>query len=561
MRQLGRRMAPALLAGALLLGAVGAPAARAAAFPDAVGNWAESDLGRAAEYGLIRGKPDGSFGVGEEINRFSFVVLLARMMGWEHTPAEPGALSDCDPGSWYYADLETALANGVIDAGAFRPDEAITREEMAVMLVRALGYQTLAEKQAGRTLPFSDVTEHRGEIAVAYDLGLITGIETEKGLIFQPEGKATREQAAVLLVRLYEKYYGDIEWLHGFYAISSYGKIGYTAQMDGVSVGWARLEFDGERGPWINQTKAGGNGWVLPAGAEEATGFFAQNGVPCNLNVFCSASGRIALNSGAGEETTVSTLAAVTAPEHRAAAVAALVAAAEPYAGLTIDFEGVKAADSENYIALMRELRAALGADKTLYVCVSPNDWYSYDYKSLGEICDKVILMAHDYQWSSIPDYYVGTGNTDCPITPIHRVYDALRAITDPNTGVADKSKLALAINFAALGFHIDAEGRILDTTFYKPNQDTLARRLEQPDTVTVYVEEYRNPYAIYTTEDGERYKMWYENPESVMDKITLARMFGVDGVSLWYIGSIPDRASNDVWSALTARRGSGKGV
>jgi len=548
-------MMGALLGLALLLGAFGAPGARAASFTDAEQTWAAPYLERAAEYGLINGKPDGSFGVGEEINRFSFVVLLVRMMGWEYVPAAAGALSDCDPASWYYSDLETALANGVMDAGAFRPDDAITREEMAVMLVRALGYQTLAGKQAGRTLPFSDVTGHRGEIAVAYDLGLITGVETETGLVFQPEGKASREQAAVLLVRMYEKYYGEIEWLHGFYAISSYSKIDYAARMDGVSVGWARLDFDPERGPWINQTREGGNDWVLPAGAAEATGFFARNGVPCNLNVFCSASGSIAMNNGQGEETDISTLAAVSAPENRAAAVAALVEAAGPYAGLTIDFEGVKAADSEHYIALMRELRAGLGADKALYVCVSPNDWYSYDYKSLGEICDKVILMAHDYQWSSIPDYYVGTDNTDCPITPIHRVYSALRAITDPDTGVADREKIALAISFAAVGFHIDEAGRILDTTFYKPKQDLLARRLEQPDTEVTYVEEYRNPYAIYTTEDGGRYKIWFEDPRSVMDKVTLARMFGVDGVSLWYIGSIPDQASNDVWSALMAKR------
>ena len=64
-----------------------------------------------------------------------------------------------------------------------------------------------------------------------------------------------------------------------------------------------------------------------------------------------------------------------------------------------------------------------------------------------------------------------------------------------------------------------------------------------------------RNPYALYTTEDGSRYKIWYENEQSVADKIQLARMFGVNGVSLWRIGSIPNADGYDVWSAVLAQR------
>lgn len=547
----------ALLCGAMLLSGTAVPTARAAGFSDVTDQWFAADLNKAVEYQLINGY-GGVFGVGQKIDRSSFAVLLVRLMGWETVNVDGPSLPDVPVKEWYAAGVETALAHGVIDGGRpFRPLEPITRAEMAVMLVRALGYQSLAARQTGRKLPFADVYHNTGEIAVAYDLGLITGYWSEGALWFAPEGTANREDAAVLLARMYEKCYGDISWLHGFYAISSYGKIGYTAAMDAVSVGWARLDFDPENGPWVNQTKADGNEWTLPAGAAEATGYFARNGVPCNLNVFCSAWNRIALNSAPeGEEPEkVSTLAAVTSPGHRAAAVAALAEAAEDYAGLTIDFEGVKAADSENYLAFMAELRAALSADKALYVCVSPNDWYAYDYRALGELCDKVILMAHDYQWSSIPDYYVGTANTDCPITPFPRVYDALRAITDGETGVRDKNKIALAISFAALGFRVDEAGKILDNTFYRPSQATLARRLSQPDTAVTWVEEHRNPYAVYTTEDGGRYKIWFESPESVMDKIDLARMFGVEGVSLWYVGSIPDDPANDVWSALSARR------
>ena len=48
-------------------------------------------------------------------------------------------------------------------------------------------------------------------------------------------------------------------------------------------------------------------------------------------------------------------------------------------------------------------------------------------------------------------------------------------------------------------------EDRLLETTIYHPAPSTLALRLAQPDTQVVYSEEFRNPCALYTTEDGSR--------------------------------------------------------
>ena len=141
------------------------------------------------------------------------------------------------------------------------------------------------------------------------------------------------------------------------------------------------------------------------------------------------------------------------------------------------------------------------------------------------------------------------------PDTPFASVYEALRDLTDPATGVADRSKLALQISFGSAGFHVDGEDRLLETTIYHPAPSTLALRLAQPDTQVVYSEEFRNPCALYTTEDGSRYKVWYENEQSVLDKVALARMFGITGVSLWRIGNIPADGTYDVWSALLTQR------
>ena len=551
-----QKLCAGLLAAALLVSAAPLSPAAQAAFSDTAGSWAAGTVEKVEAYGLMQGYPDGTFGIGKDITRGEFVTILCRMFGWDTVTPQSPSYIDCSPSYWAYASVETARAHDVMDpAGAFRPEDYISREEMAVMLVRALGYDELAHDLDDLTLPFSDVTENVGYIAIAYDIGMVNGVAGPDGsLRFLPSHSATREEAAAMLVRVYERYTSKVDWLHGFYAFSSYSQIGLTSSMDGVSVGWARMEYDPATGPWVNSTSANGNDWVRPADPTPATSYFETNGIPYNLCVFASAVDKLTLADG----TETSTVAALTAtPEARAQAVSALVSAADGYAGLTIDFEGLKGdVLKADYVTFMTELRAALPADKTLYVCVQPDTWYTgYDYRGLGQVCDKVILMAHDYQWTSVPASYVGTANTDSPVTPFDQVYEALRDITDPQIGVADRSKIALAISFGTAGFHIDDNGCLVETTIYHPAQSTLAARLNQSDTVVTYDEGHRNPYAIYTTEDGSRYKVWYEDERSVLDKIELARMFGIGGVSLWRVGNIPAAPGYDVWSALQTVR------
>ena len=298
---------------------------------------------------------------------------------------------------------------------------------------------------------------------------------------------------------------------------------------------------------------------MKPNDASAATSYFQGNGTPYNLNVYADTA-KLTL-SGGGETSALDQV--LNTEAGREQAVSALAAAAADYAGITIDFEGMKSADwRAPFVAFLTRLRAALPADKTLYVCVPPDDWYKgYDYRGIGEVCDKVILMAHDYQWTSVPDGYVGVRAPDSPVTPFSSIFRALSSITDAATGVQDRSKIALAISFGTAGFQVDSNGLLASQTIYHPAQATIARRLAQPDTVITYDAGDRNPCAVYTGDDGTvRYQLWYEDARSVTDKIELARMFGVNGVSLWRVGNIPSYAEDaalyyDVWPAILAQR------
>lgn len=112
------------------------------------GNWAVDVIERATALGIVNGVDSEAqlFGFGQNVKRSEFVAMLTRLFGWEREIVVTPSFADCRPTSWYYDDVETAVAHGAVlrDSASFRPEEYITREEMAVMLVRALGYETLA---------------------------------------------------------------------------------------------------------------------------------------------------------------------------------------------------------------------------------------------------------------------------------------------------------------------------------------------------------------------------------------------------------------------------------
>ena len=109
------RVSAVLPAVCLLLSLLAVPAAAAGGYSDVPqGDWAEEVIQKATDYGLIEGKGDGTFGYGEYMNRSSFVTVLCRMFGWEMVSPEKPSFSDCAPGTWYYAAVETALAKTII---------------------------------------------------------------------------------------------------------------------------------------------------------------------------------------------------------------------------------------------------------------------------------------------------------------------------------------------------------------------------------------------------------------------------------------------------------------
>lgn len=549
-----KRFASWLLA-AVLAVSLAVPAAGAAYADIPAGSSLAGEVQKAVDYGLMNGYSAASFGYADSMTRAQFVTVLDRMMKWSGSqtariamwkiPFKTLEISEDDLSEDYLSAIEQAVQHDVIDTDIpFRPNAPITRGEMAEMLVRALGLKSaaaVAEKlwssraaAYSAALPFTDVSGDSAKyILVAYQTGMTNGTSATT---FGPGLTATRAQAAAMLVRIYEKLHQDTDFVHGFYAISSYSQLNLAEGMDAVSAGWGRLTWDGSAAQ-LNTTSAGGNEFAVPSGYGEVASALENRNVPLNLNVFMDASGGVAslLASADGRSQAVELIV------HELNTAYAAIGK-NPYSGVTIDFEGLRGGQKAGFTAFLQELSWQVRAmDKSLYVCVSPilttGSYYDgYDYAAIAGLADQVILMAYDYDARDLSQF-VGTEyyKTAAP-APIDQVYWSLRAAVEQ----MDPAKVVLGFSCKNVAWQIDGSGKLVSGTPVYPTNETVARRLAQADTEFGWSDAYQQSYAIYTTEGGGRYFLWYQNGESVGTALNAAKLLGVTGVSLWRLGNIP---------------------
>lgn len=177
-------------------------------FSDIVGHWAQADVELLANKLVVDGVTDSTFEADRNITRAEFAALVVRSLGL--TPGSGSAsFSDVASGAWYADVVATAANAGIIDGyedNTFRPNQQITREELAAMVVRALAYvgedtSVTSNEQAqllGKFKDASDIVWAQAEIAAAIRAGLMDGM-TDTTL--ESSSSATRAQSATMLKR------------------------------------------------------------------------------------------------------------------------------------------------------------------------------------------------------------------------------------------------------------------------------------------------------------------------------------------------------------------------
>jgi hypothetical protein len=159
------------------------------------GLWAAPAVDRTVAAGIVLGFPDGTYRPQAPVTRAQLAKMLVLALGLP--TASILDFADVAPQAWYAPYVAAAVQAGIVrgvGGGRFDPDASVTREQMALMLARAV-------KLSGTgAAPFTD--------SGAVDPWAAPGVEAAAAAgymggfpdgSFQPLAPATRAQAAKVL--------------------------------------------------------------------------------------------------------------------------------------------------------------------------------------------------------------------------------------------------------------------------------------------------------------------------------------------------------------------------
>ncbi|PKM52634.1 MAG: glycoside hydrolase [Firmicutes bacterium HGW-Firmicutes-7] len=214
--------------------------------------------------------------------------------------------------------------------------------------------------------------------------------------------------------------------------------------------------------------------------------------------------------------------------------------------GINVDIENVTHQEKELYTDLVKKLRERLPSDKEVSVAVAanPNGWTkgwhgSYDYKELGKYADYLMIMGYD------ESYY---GSEPGPVASSDFVERSLQyALTH-----VPAQKVVLGISFYGRywneaqgikgnGIHLTKIKEIMDTyentvTYdYKAQSPKVVVTIKDTDPI---VHVFGKPLAPGT------YTIWYENDDSIKNKLLLVQKYNIKGTGSWSLG----QELNNVW-------------
>ena len=162
------------------------------------------------ENGQVKVKPD------QNVTRAQFAIMIYKMAGSPAITAadlNKSSYSDVSSGTAGYAEVVWASSKGIISGfanGQFKPNNNISRSQIAIMLKKFGDYQNCEDKyiSGGTSIStYSDYNEVRSgavnDLQWAVDNGILSGVSSTK---MKPNGTSTRGQCAAFCARFYKAF-------------------------------------------------------------------------------------------------------------------------------------------------------------------------------------------------------------------------------------------------------------------------------------------------------------------------------------------------------------------
>jgi len=176
-----------------------------------VNRYMPSLLNRIDHFAYLYGYPDGTIRPNDNITRAEVAAIYFRLL--QDKVREKYYTEDCDysdvaEDAWYRVEVSTMTNLGILEGypdGSFRPDQPVTRGELATILARLAEATEPEDKKTA----FSDVDDHWAEtdIHIIEEYGWIEGYEDKT---FRPDAYITRAEAVAMTNRALNRMPGYV---------------------------------------------------------------------------------------------------------------------------------------------------------------------------------------------------------------------------------------------------------------------------------------------------------------------------------------------------------------
>ena len=210
-----RKTVSLMLLAALLLGLLSAFAVTSAGdelpFTDVKkGKWYYKSVQYVYENDLMNGDSKTTFSPKGSLTRAMFITIIGRLAGVEGGGKSP--FTDTKDGKWYSPYVAWAAEMGIVNGfpdGTFRPNDPITREQMATSVARFIDAAGLRTVNSGGIFRFNDAGKiakyAKAPVESLKKIGVFAG---DTNMNFNPKSNTTRAEAATVVMRLREAIVG-----------------------------------------------------------------------------------------------------------------------------------------------------------------------------------------------------------------------------------------------------------------------------------------------------------------------------------------------------------------
>ena len=228
----------------------------------------------------------------------------------------------------------------------------------------------------------------------------------------------------------------------------------------------------------------------------------------------------------------------MTSPEARKRLIqtAVLYTQAQKQVGIVLDFESIPDANQEDLTRFVEELGKALhAANLKLMVALPAADW-AYDYKTISQHCDAIVLMNYDQHWQTSPPGPISA--QDWFVTNLRNILKLVPA-----------NKLVMGI--ASYGYDWTAKTKADPHPVAEPiSFEQAITTADESQSDIEFDSDSLNPHYSYEDENNNVHNVWFMDGLTAYNELRAAERAGVQGTALFRLGE-EDPSIWDIWNTI----------